>query len=180
MPLFPHLFHWYRDPSSLQSRIPEYSCTGATLENAAVFQKMGISGCGSQKMWNRHHETSCGLFPFTRDRIKNNVQQTSNHERRPNPTPYQPLHLHSLASHHRRNAAPPPFCQCCGSRLLLLASLRARHSDIAGIKKNVHANLIAPFSMTIKDGTTHPPPCISPWIIDDAAEFLLQKIWWDQ
>ena len=48
---------------------------------------------------------------------------------RPNPTPYQPPHLHclplrpkqpphlhSFARHHRRNAASPYLCQFCASR----------------------------------------------------------------
>jgi hypothetical protein len=54
--------------------------------------------------------------------------------------------------------------------------LHARHSDIAEIEKIVRANPIAPFSKTIQDGTTRPPPCVSPCIVDDAAELELQKM----
>jgi hypothetical protein len=54
--------------------------------------------------------------------------------------------------------------------------LRARRGDIAGIEKNMHTNPIAPFSMTIRDGTTRPPPYVSPCIVDDAAELELQNM----
>ena len=94
---------------------------------------------------------------------------------------------------HHRNAAPPSFCQCCGSRLLWLASavarvccgscplwlasmFHARHGDIAEIEKIVHENPIAPFSKTIRDGTTRLPPCVSPCIVDNAAGLELQKM----
>ena len=74
---------------------------------------------------------------YFRTDIYSTVRQTSNHEHWPNPTPYQPPHLHSLASRHQRNAAPPSFCQDCGSRPLWLTSmLRAHRSDIAGSKKS--------------------------------------------
>ncbi len=66
---------------------------------------------------------------------------------------------------------------CCGSRPLWLASmLRARHSNIAEIEKIMRTNPIAPFSKTIQDETTRPPPCVSPYIVDDAAELELQKM----
>jgi hypothetical protein len=54
--------------------------------------------------------------------------------------------------------------------------LRARHGDIAEIEKIMHENPIALFSKTIQDGTTRPPPCVSPCIVDDAAGLELQKM----
>jgi hypothetical protein len=54
--------------------------------------------------------------------------------------------------------------------------LRACRGDIAGIEKIVHVNPIAPFSKTIQDGTTRPPSCVSPCIVDDATELELQTM----
>jgi hypothetical protein len=42
-------------------------------------------------------------------------------------------------------------------------------------EKVMHANPTVPFSTTIRDGKTRPPPCTSPCIVDDTAELEFQK-----
>jgi hypothetical protein len=112
--------------------------------------------------------------------------KTSNHHHR---HPILARQSHPLAyshtNHHTFTRLLPttvgmrrhPLFASAVVRLLWLASmLHARRGDIAGIEKIVHANPIAPFSTPIRDGTARPPPCISPCIVDDAAELELQKM----
>ena len=58
--------------------------------------------------------------------------------------------------------------------------LCASRDNIARIEKIMCVNTIAPFSITTRDATTRPSPCVSPCIVDNATKLKFQKIRWDQ
>ena len=83
----------------------------------------------------------------------------------------QPPHLHSLTPRCPRNMALPYLCQCCSSQP---CSMLDRVIPLES--KKVHENGVTPFSTTIIDATTHPSPCISTFIVNNATMLKLQKL----
>jgi hypothetical protein len=53
--------------------------------------------------------------------------------------------------------------------------LHACWSDIAAIEKIMLVTVIPSFSTAIRDATTHPPPCFSPFIEDNATILDMQQ-----